>query len=393
MSKLLSALLVTAAAFALAPVTSASGWGWGNNNNNNNNNHCYGGNHNHCKHGGGWKGNNDCKGNNHHKSCKHGGGKNDCGNNTKKLDCDAGGPYTASSAGAFAVVELDGTDSRNETGYLWSTNYPGAMFDDVESGQPTLTIPLNGDCSFELTVRLTVTNSKESKTCSTTVRLRDTEPPKIFCPETAKIVCGQSTSPNDLGCATATDNCDSNVKVTYSDKVTYTSCPADRFDSIIERRWKATDDDCNTSKCTQIIDVVKQSTFLDVRPGVCPNEYDAASCDLLPVAILGLDGFNVGQIQWNTVKLYGRNCDGGPVSPQCFQFKDVAGPIAGGPECACDVVPPDGNLDLVAFFSRNKLNQRLGLDCLPPGTTVSVVVTGRLCNGCKFVAEDCMIVL
>lgn len=392
MSKLLSALLVTAAAFALAPVSSASGWGWGNNNHNNN--HCYGGNHNHCNHGGGWKGNNDCKGNNHHKNCKHGGGKSDCGNNNqKKLDCDAGGPYTATASGAFAVVELDGTDSRNETGYMWSTNYPGAMFDDAESGQPTLTIPLDGNCGFELTVNLTVSKGQEKKTCSATVRLRDTEAPKIFCPETAKVFCGDSVSPNDVGRATATDNCDDNVKVTYSDKKTYTDCPADRFDHIIERRWRATDDDCNTSTCTQIIDVVKEFTFLDVLPGVCPNEYDTNSCDLLPVAILGLDGFNVGQIQWNTVKLYGRNCDGGPVSPQCFQFQDVAGPIAGGPECACDVVPPDGKLDLVAYFSRNKLNQRLGLDEVAPGTAVSVVITGRLCNGCKFVAEDCMIVL
>jgi hypothetical protein len=143
----------------------------------------------------------------------------------------------------------------------------------------------------------------------------------------------------------------------------------------------------------QLIDVVKEVTSLDVLPGECPNGYDPDACDLLPVAILGLDGVQVGKIQWNTVKLYGRNCDGGPVSPQCFQYTDVAGPFAGGPECACDVIPPDGKTDLVAYFKRSKLNDRLNLDCLPAGTAVSVVVTGRLSNGCKFVAEDCLVIL
>jgi hypothetical protein len=344
MSKLLSALLVTAAAFALAPTSLAGGWG------------------------------------------------NGCNNGGNSLDCDAGGPYTVGAQAPFVVIELDGTDSRNETEYAWSTSYPGAIFDDPNSGRPTLTVPVDGTCSFHFTVRLTVSNADSSKTCTATVRVRDQEAPVITCPEGAKIVCGASKSPDALGRATATDNCDTNVKITHWDKVTYSDCPADRFDRIIERRWKATDNDCNRSECTQVIDVVKESTFLDIRPGVCPNDYDSNSCDLLPIAILGLDGFNVGNIQWNTVKLYGRACDGGPVSPQCFQFKDVAGPIFGGAECACDVVPPDGKLDLVAYFSRNKLNQRLGLDDVTPGTAVSVVITGRLCNGCKFVAEDCLIV-
>ncbi len=347
MSKLLSALFLFATAAALAPSSFANG----------------------CNGGGG------------------GGGGN-------KLRCDAGGPYNAGAQAPFVVVTLDGTDSRNETGYAWSTNFPGALFDDVNSPRPTLTIPVTDDCSFNVNVFLTVTNANDSKSCSTRVRVRDCTPPVITCPEKAKIFCGSSTSPDALGRAEATDNCDTNVSITYKDKLIFNECPADRFDHIIERTWKARDNDCNTSKCTQLIDVVKNVTFLDIRPGVCPNEYNTSSCDLLPVAILGLDGFNVGNIQWNTVKLYGRNCNGGPVSPVCFQFSDVAGPnYAGGAECACANVPPDGKTDLVAYFSRSSLNCRLGLDNLPAGTAVSVVVTGRLCNGCKFVAEDCLLIL
>ncbi|MCY2959355.1 MAG: hypothetical protein NTY35_04250 [Planctomycetota bacterium] len=345
MSKLLSAFFVAASAFAFAPSSLANG-------------------------------------------CNGGGGG---GNN--QLQCDAGGPYTVGAQAPFVTVQLDGRDSTNETGYAWTTTFPGALFDDAASGTPTLTIPVSNDCSFNVVVRLTVTNGNNSKSCHATVRVRDCTPPVITCPENAKVFCGSDTSPDALGRATATDNCDTDVKVTYKDTVTPGACAADRFDSVIRRRWKATDNDCNQSVCFQTIDVVKNVTKLDVRPGVCPNGYDPDACDLLPVAILGLDGFNVGNIQWNTVKLYGRNCDGGPVSAQCFTLADVAGPFFGGAECDCSAVGPDGKLDLVGYFKRSKLNQRLGLDDLPAGSVVSVVVTGRLCDGCKFVAEDCLLIL
>lgn len=358
MSKLLSSLFVVAASFALVPSALANGGGgWG----------------------GGWGGG----GNN---GCGGGGGHND-------LRCDAGGPYVVGAQGPFVAVQLDGRDSRNETSYEWSTTFPGAIFDNATSATPLLTFPANANSQFEFQVRLTVRNKKDQSTCHTTVRVRDNTPPVIECPPDGKIFCGGDESPNAHGRATATDNKDKNVSITYCDTIQYTDCAADRFDHIVRRRWKARDDSCNTSTCTQLIDVVKEVTFLDVLPGVCPNGYDPDACDLLPVAILGLDGFAVGNIQWNTVKLYGRGCDGGPVSPQCFQFADVAGPIAGGPECACDEVPPDGKTDLVAYFKRSKLNQRLNLDCQPAGTAVSVVVTGRLANGCKFVAEDCLVIL
>jgi len=375
MHKLLSAILVAAATLAVAPTSFATG------NNGNNGGHCNGGNHNNCNHGGGNGG--------------WGGGGNGCGGGggNNKLQCDAGGPYTVGVQAPFVTIQLDGRDSRNETGYAWTTTFPGALFDDASSGTPTLTIPVTDDWSFDVHVRLTVTNQNDSKTCSTKVRVRDQEPPVITCPENEKVFCGSDTSPDALGRATATDNCDDAPKVTYKDTIVPGTCAADRFDRIIERRWKARDDDGNTATCTQVIDVVKNITKLDVLPGVCPNGYDPDSCDLLPIAILGLDDFNVGNIQWNTVKLYGRNCDGGPVSAQCFQLADVAGPFFGGAACDCDEVGPDGKLDLVGYFKRSKLNQRLGLDCLPAGSVVQVVITGSLCDGCKFVAEDCLIVL
>ncbi len=322
----------------------------------------------------------------------HGGGCGPGGGGGGSLVCDAGGPYKVAVALPAVTVQLDGSGSLGATGYAWSTNFPGATFDNPNVARPFLTIPVGNDCTFSLTVRLTVSNGSKQRTCSAAVRVEDRVKPVITCPPLAKVFCGDDTSPAALGFATATDNCDTNVKVKYKDRIIPGTCPAERFDHVIERTWTAIDDDCNFAKCVQIIDVVKVLTKLDAFPGQCPNVYDRDGCGLVPVAILGLEGFNVNQIQWHTVKLYGKNCNGGPVPAQCFAFADVATPFFNGADCECHDAGPDGRNDLVAFFKRSKLNHRLNLDCVDPGTQVPIVVTGRLSNGCRFIAEDCLLV-
>ena len=127
-------------------------------------------------------------------------------------------------------------------------------------------------------------------------------------------------------------------------------------------------------------------------PGVCPNDYDRNSCQLLPVAVLGSEGFDVTHIQWSTVKLWLEGCTGGPVEPHSICLADVGTPFVGGAACDCHDLNGDGRLDLVARFNRNQVNQRLHLASVPVGTVLRLVVSGRLCDGCKFVAEDCIVV-
>lgn len=344
-----------------------------------------------CNQGSGGN-NGNCQGGGHGGNNGHqGGGYGGNGGCNVNLSCDAGGPYTVAAAAGLLSVQLDGTSSFGATSWSWSTNAAGAVFNDSTLPNPVLVIPSAGSCSSNVQVQLTVHRGQSTKTCSTTIRLRDTQKPVIQCPELGKVFSGMDTSPESQGWATATDNCDQNVQITYCDKIVFPQCPADRFAYVIERTWRAVDDDCNVAKCVQLIDVVRVVAALDIRPGVCPNVYDANACSLLPIAIVGAPGFDVTQINWCSVKVWGLDCTAGPIAPHAFQLTDVATPVISGVNCNCDDLNGDGKLDLLLKVQRYRINQSFGIANKPSGTTLPVVVTGQLCNGVRFIATDCMV--
>jgi len=77
----------------------------------------------------------------------------------------------------------------------------------------------------------------------------DTTDPEITCPPNAQIKYGGSIDPIDTGFATATDNCDPDPAITYSDSVVTDGCGL----RTITRTWKATDCAGNFSTCEQTI--------------------------------------------------------------------------------------------------------------------------------------------
>jgi hypothetical protein len=351
---------------------SSSGGGNGNGN-------CGGGNHNNCNHGGG----------NHGGGGNGGNGGGNCG---PTLRCDAGGPYTVAYAPGSVSIQLNGLDSTGAQDYVWNTTFPGAYFDDAALPNPTLVIPTSNDCSFNVEICLLVKRPGQSKTCCTTVRVRDRQKPVIECPDMAKVISGEDTSPQALGFATATDNCDSNVQISYCDRIVPPDCKADRFAYIIERTWRAVDDDCNVAKCVQIIDVVRYSARLDIIPGACPNIYNRNGCGTIPIAISGDVGFDVTKIQWNSVRLWGYQCTGGPIEPQSLCFGDASTAFLNTLNCLCTNANGDGKLDLVGRFRRSQINCAFDMWDVPAGTQLTLVVTGKLCDGRLFIAQDCMTV-
>lgn len=317
------------------------------------------------------------------------GNDNYAGGPTPTLICDAGGPYAVDLASPFVTVQMDGTGSTGAQNYVWNVTYPGAYFDDASLQNPTLLIPVSGTCGFDVEVCLLVKTLDVWSTCCTNVRVGERVAPVIVCPDTDKVISGMSTSPAVLGSATATDNCDQNVTVTHTDVIIQPACPADRFAYVIERTWRATDDDGNVSTCVQYIDVVRAFAHLDVLPGACPNLYNRRLRGTLPIAIVGAPGFDVTQIQWNTVRLFGRDCSAGPILPTSMANGDVATPFVNSLDCHCTTANGDGTLDLVAQFSYSQINTAFNLVQANKGETFVVVVTGELTNGVRFIAQDC----
>ena len=81
----------------------------------------------------------------------------------------------------------------------------------------------------------------------------DTTPPQLEAPGDVTLDCNDSVSPASIGQPEASDDCDSNVAVTYEDTIIPGSC-AENY--TIQRVWTATDGCGNTDQATQIITVV-----------------------------------------------------------------------------------------------------------------------------------------
>ncbi|MGB7053998.1 MAG: HYR domain-containing protein [bacterium] len=97
------------------------------------------------------------------------------------------------------------------------------------------------------TVTLTATDAAaNSNNCTFDVTITDITPPTITCPSNLTVGCGESTDPSNTGTATATDNCDPDPVITYSDV---------QVGNVITRTWTATDDATNSDNCDQTITI------------------------------------------------------------------------------------------------------------------------------------------
>jgi hypothetical protein len=121
--------------------------------------------------------------------------------------------------------------------------------------------------------------------CQQIITIDDTEDPTLNCPADITIDCTESTAPAHTGSASATDNCDQDVEITYNDVTN---------DNIITRTWTAVDDCNNSATCIQVITIEPNS------PPVCnvPGDTAIISCDdmmiCLPVSATDPDDNLVG---------------------------------------------------------------------------------------------------
>ncbi|HEY3387386.1 MAG TPA: HYR domain-containing protein, partial [Saprospiraceae bacterium] len=123
---------------------------------------------------------------------------------------------------------------------------PSVDFDDVTFG--------NG-CPDGYTITRTwiaTDNCGNTGVCTQTIVIDDNQAPLVFCPANTTIDCEASTAPGNTGTATASDACDENPDVTFTDAIVAGACPQE---FTIVRTWMATDNCGNTGTCNQMIGV------------------------------------------------------------------------------------------------------------------------------------------
>ena len=126
----------------------------------------------------------------------------------------------------------------------------------------------------------------------------------------------------------------------------------------------------------------------DIKPGSCPNPLNLASKGLFPVAILGLEDFDVSSIDIASVRLCG-------VAAVRSHVEDVSAPVADGNECDCSMEGSDGFADLALKFSTPQIVEQIvgSLEDPAAGDELVLVLTGALSDGTPIRGEDCVVLV
>jgi hypothetical protein len=139
---------------------------------------------------------------------------------------------------------------------------------------------------------------------------------------------------------------------------------------------------------------------VDIKPQSCPNPIEKESKGVLPVAILGMEEFDVTTVDPASVKLY--ICDTGEVFPLRWALEDVATPytddamesVTPNPY-ACTVSGPDGYQDLTLKFSTPEVVNTL-LSEFQDGDVLKLRLTAKLkeeYGGIPIMGSDVVLIL
>jgi hypothetical protein len=132
---------------------------------------------------------------------------------------------------------------------------------------------------------------------------------------------------------------------------------------------------------------------LDFKPRSCPNKLNIKPVvgdvdfellkkgGLLPLAVLGTDEFDVHDIDPATLLIQG-------VPPLRHSYEDVAAPLENPAGCDCTDEGPDGYMDLALKVLTEDIVDILGH--IADGGRISLTLTGRLYDGSRFEATDCL---
>ena len=127
------------------------------------------------------------------------------------------------------------------------------------------------------TVTLTATDgSGNTGTCTATVLVQDNSNPTISCPSNTSYSCVANIPTAAASDASASDNCDGNPLVTFTESVSGTSCASNLY--LVNRTYTATDENGNEATCSQQVSapvptkiVIGDNVFCIAKVRIFPN--------------------------------------------------------------------------------------------------------------------------
>jgi hypothetical protein len=142
-------------------------------------------------------------------------------------------------------------------------------------------------------------------------------------------------------------------------------------------------------------DECETSTQIDIRPGSCPNPFNARSRGVVPIAIVGGEALDVTQVQADALRLLRADGVGGSIRPVAgprgirTSIEDVAAPFDGG-LCSCQELHADGIDDLVVKFRTSDVAGLLELGNRSGDSDSALILRGALSDGTYFEGLDCL---
>jgi hypothetical protein len=127
----------------------------------------------------------------------------------------------------------------------------------------------------------------------------------------------------------------------------------------------------------------------DIKPTSCPNPVNRDSKGVIPMAILGSDDFDVGDIDRSTINIEG-------ISPVKTGYEDVATPYEPGPDglvdqMNCTTEGPDGYTDLIMHFKTSEIATLL--EGLNKKDVFVLTIQGEMEDGRVFRGEDIIVIV
>jgi len=216
------------------------------------------------------------------------------------------------------------------------------------------------------------------------ITIEDTLAPVMVVPASTQVGLDGDVSPEALGFATATDNCDAEASIEYSDEIVEGACPSEY---TITRYWFAFDSCGNLSEGIQLIQVGSGPVTIEAPAEVVVNCNDDMSPDALgfatavdglgqPVEVSFSDevvpadcaGRYIILRNWQATDACGNVVD----AQQTIIVDDVTGPVLTIPEDAVLGCTDDTSVEALGIATAED-----GCDAAPVVTFVDTITPGE----------------